>query len=881
MELHKLLQRQLSKIYPDFNLEDEKLLKLLRAVSDAYTANERDKLLSEHAFSLSEQEYNSINAKLQVEVANRKTSIDRLKATFSTIDDDPILKNSDEDLLGIVNYVKNQVAKRKDTEAELDSNAQRMTTLLGSLQTGILIETENRKVAYVNSTLCQLLGLFSSPKSMEGKDCYAFDERILSLVSNPHENAERINQIILDRKPVQNETLELNDGRVIERDFRQYTDVTERRNAQAILKASEEKYRSIIANMNMGLLEVDSDNIILFANQSFCDMTRISAETIQHKNIDELMAGIIHPDYAANHQVNFSDNASDTYELAIRNHRGALKWWLISRAARYNDKKEKIGSVGIFVDITKQKEIEKELMLARESAILSSQAKESFLANMSHEIRTPLNGVIGFIRELIKEDLTETQYNYAESAQKASKHLLSIVNNILDLSKIEANELNLSALDFSLEEVASDVQKILITQALDKEIELRMHFDHNIQPALVGDALRIRQILINIVGNSLKFTEHGYVSIACNSLGKTEKIQNVQITIQDTGIGMEQEFVERIYEKFQQEDHSSSRKFGGTGLGMAITKELIELMEGRIEITSEKGVGTCTHLFLSFPIGNEEQLLQSSEFNANHHLNFKRILLVDDSQMNRIIASKAIERYPIMITEAANGIEAIAMIKNHTFDLILMDMQMPIMGGLEATTIIRSELKLDVPIVALTANAFKSEIEKCMASGMNDYITKPFEENDLIDVISRNMGKNIITEKPKSFITKSTKLISPVESDTSLSTPLYQLEALKQIFANDENSLAETIAIFVESLDESASELKDAMDNNDVLFMKSTLHKIRPSFEFFGMTSTIPHVIKIENASIHTNIKDLKSAIDVILENMRVVAHELRMHQSS
>jgi PAS domain S-box-containing protein len=340
-----------------------------------------------------------------------------------------------------------------------------------------------------------------------------------------------------------------------------YTDVTEKKKYLDAVAASEEKYRSIIANMNLGLLEVDNNDIVQYCNQSFTHISGYSLDEIKGKKASQLFISSVEMQSQVDekHKVR-NEGKSDSYEIQIKNKNGEQRWWLISGAPNYNDQKELIGSIGIHLDITEQKRLERELEIALLKAQDASKAKEVFLANMSHEIRTPLNAIIGMIRELGRENLTPKQNSYLENCKTAAKHLLSIVNNILDMSKIEAGEFELDNQDFSLASVINMAQSILHAKAAEKNLLLLINIAPEIKPALIGDGSRIRQILINLLGNSIKFTERGFVELKVEAKHTNPYFQQLLFRIHDTGIGMSYEFLNSVFDKFSQEDTEAGRR---------------------------------------------------------------------------------------------------------------------------------------------------------------------------------------------------------------------------------------------------------------------------------------------------------------------------------
>lgn len=482
----------------------------------------------------------------------------------------------------------------------------------------------------------------------------------------------------------------------------------------------------------------------------------------------------------------------------------------------------------ILIQISRLKKIEEELQNALNTNKAAAESKEAFIANMSHEIRTPLNGITGMLRELNKEFLSVKQQSYVDNALKASKHLLSIINNILDLSKIKAGELKLSKRTFSFQEVADDVHTILKGQAANKNLDFNFHIDENIAKAHKGDATRIRQILINLLGNSLKFTDEGSVSLNIELVSNQIIKEKVRITIVDTGIGMSESFVEKVFTKFQQEDPSRARRHAGTGLGMAITKELIHLMKGNIHLESQKGVGTNVVIEITFPIGDPSKIEKKTDNSTFKHLENTKILLVEDNEMNRYVASNALKPYVGEIFEAENGEKAISFLQDNTPDLILMDLQMPLMGGVEATKIIREKISSSIPIIALTANAFKSEIDKCINAGMNNYVTKPFEEKQLLKVLEKEI------KKMKSV------------SKTIEKRPLYSLKILQEMSRGDQMFVENMLKLFINNTPKSIELMEAAIESKDVEQIKKLAHKLKPSLINLGMQT------------LHTNIRNIE-----------------------
>ena len=643
-----------------------------------------------------------------------------------------------------------------------------------------------------------------------------------------------------------------------------HTDITERKLYEKNLEFNEQKYRSIIANMNLGLLEVDTDEFIRFANHSFCEMSGYDVDELIGRKASDLFT-------RGGSKTNIEDKnslrqqgVSDAYELPVRNKRGELKWWLISGAPRYSEHGDYSGSIGIHLDITKQKKLEMELYEAREAAEDSARSKEIFLANMSHEIRTPMNAILGMSRQLQKSELNTQQRFFLNTINTAGENLLVILNDILDISKIEAGMLQLETIPFSTGSVMKHIIQVMQHRADEKGLLLKYDADPAICPVLKGDPYRLNQVLLNLLSNAIKFTEKGIVEVSCKLIRDEETRQVIGITVRDTGIGMDEEFRKQLFQNFSQEDKTTARKFGGTGLGMSISKQLIELMGGTIAVNSSKGEGTEVILTVVFPVGSNEDLgWDVKEVADKTRLRDKKILLVEDNEMNRLVATTILQQYGAHISEVENGQEAVAALQQSVYDIVLMDMQMPVMDGLEATRIIRKNISREIPVIALTANAIKGESDRCIAAGMNDYISKPFEEEDLINCISKWLGRTNITPGKE-------------EEKTNEPVLLFSLDKLKKISNNNNEFIERMIGLFIDQVPQSVSEIRKAFEDKDFARVKSVTHRIKPTIDNMGIQSLYQVVRDIEFLTVNeTESKKLPALIGFFESRIKEVVIQL------
>jgi len=390
----------------------------------------------------------------------------------------------------------------------------------------------------------------------------------------------------------------------------------------------------------------------------------------------------------------------------------------------------------------------RELATARDKALAAAQAKSDFLANMSHEIRTPMNAVIGMAYLAMDGAENRQQRDYLNKILTASETLLVIINDILDFSKVEAGKLSLEAVDFHLAETLDNVASVNAIAANVKGLDLLFDYPPDLPP-LHGDSMRLGQVLLNLVNNAVKFTEQGQVKVGVEVLEQSDAEIELQFKVADSGIGMSKEQLSNLFQAFSQADTSITRQYGGTGLGLAICKQLVELMHGEIRVESEPGAGSCFNFRIRFELGHADTLAMPQAYqqvpqDMLQSLHGTRLLLVEDNEINQQVAEGLLARVGVSLQIVHNGQQAVEAVRSDAFDGVLMDMQMPVMDGLEATRLIRANGEKDLPIIAMTANAMPGDREKCLKAGMNDHVSKPVDPNQLYATLIRWIRKTQI-----------------------------------------------------------------------------------------------------------------------------------------
>ena len=514
-----------------------------------------------------------------------------------------------------------------------------------------------------------------------------------------------------------------------------------------VIVARDVTAQRLLSKYSLSLIEASRDPLFTISPEG--KITDVNNASVKVTGISrEKLIGTDFYDYFTDHEKAqegykqvFEKGFVVDYPLTIRDHK--LTDVLFNGSVYKDDRGNVLGAVVVARDITEQKRFENDLIESKSNAERSAQKaeestklKEAFLANMSHEIRTPMNAIIGFSDILSKRMLGEQEKEFVKTIKSAGENLLTIINDILDISKIEAGMMTFEENTFSVKETFQSLNTMLMGKAKEKNLGLVFSCEADVPDVVLGDHTRLTQIIINLTGNAIKFTSNGSVQVHAKVRELTDEITLLEFSIKDTGIGIPADKLEHIFERFRQADSQTTRKYGGTGLGLSIAKQLVELQGGTLSVVSELKKGSVFSFCIPYKKSTRAALAASEKIEKKYDMKDLcklKILLAEDNQLNVKLILSLFSENNLKLQVAENGSVAIEKLKENKFDIILMDMEMPVMNGYEAATIIRKELNNNIPIIAMTAHAMAGERERCLSLGMNDYISKPINANLLFE----------------------------------------------------------------------------------------------------------------------------------------------------
>jgi PAS domain S-box-containing protein len=602
-------------------------------------------------------------------------------------------------------------------------------------------------------------------------------------------------------------------------------------------------YKAVVEDGSDLIFVVDYDGNICYHNSSVKRTLGYKAKSLNGKNFFDFVL----PSELEDLKIKFklSQKRAYTEKVEFQFLCADLSYrFLEFNAINLKHKEDLEGFILDCRDITERKHDAEELVRLQK-------AKEQFLANISHEIRTPINGIAGMAGLLSQNPSNEERETYLNAIKHSAENLKLIINDILDLAAIESGKLKFEKIAFSLTDLIPALVNTFAYQAKEKRLKLEYNIDPKLNRILLGDPVRLNQVLINLISNAVKFTHAGSININCSVERQQKDNCWVRFEVSDTGVGIPAEKLTTIFESFSQADASVTRRYGGSGLGLTIVKQLVELQEGRITVRSEEHRGSTFITLIPYTVAKSSVVAKSSQAANVHDKAVTReldVLLVEDNDINRLYAKSILKNWECQVDIAENGLVAIEKVKNKLYDVVLMDVQMPVMDGYEATRTIRlmDAPKNSIPIVALTANATKKDVEKCLASGMNDYLPKPFTPDDLHRKIIEELKirPNSKAEKKAAAASKPNK---------------FDLTYLRSISNNNEDFVREMMQTFIQSIPGILDEMKKCLAEENWERLSKLAHQIKPSFTLLGVHDLKNTILYIEdNGKRKTNLPELQ-----------------------
>ena len=702
--------------------------------------------------------------------------------------------------------------------------------------------------------------------------------QIFAILDYGYEVTEQVNAKKSNQKSQQQNALELEE-KVQQRTFDLNT-------ANGVLRKKNQEIEAnrgkLLSEYARSLIEASLDPLITISTKGKITDHNEALANITGKTRKQLIGSdfslyFTEPEKASEvYEEVFEKGFVTNYPLTLVDHK--LTDVLFNGSVYKDEKGNVLGAVVVARDITEQKVIEKAMLEAKVSAELAAgmaeeaknkaekatlqaedalKSKQQFLSNMSHEIRTPMNAIIGFTKVVLKTELSAKQKEYLTAIKMSGNALIVLINDILDLAKVDGGKMTFEKTPFRMASSISAMLHLFETKIQEKNLVLVKNYDESIPEVLIGDPVRLHQIIMNLVGNAVKFTTSGKITVSVQMLEEDEEYTTVEFAIKDTGIGIAEHKIDQIFENFQQAHTSTSRFYGGTGLGLAIAKQLVERQGGSIQVKSKIDEGSVFSFVMKFEKTTEEMEMEIATVAFETDIKNIKILVVEDMPLNQLLMKTVLEDFGFELDIVANGKLAIEKLQVGVYDIILMDLQMPEMNGFEATEYIRNTMHSTIPIIALTADVTTVDIDKCKAVGMNDYIAKPVDENFLYNKIVGLVTKPVSNPIPK-----------VVEIELSEKLKCIDLEYLIQRTKNNPGMIMEMIAAYLEQTPPLVTHMKQSFLDKNWEGLHAAVHKIIPSFLIMGINPDFESMAKkiqdyartqLQNDGIHDMVLQLET----------------------
>jgi len=752
------------------------------------------------------------------------------------------------------------ITEQNNFKKSLENAYSSLKAVLESTADGILVVSNYGEVKNYNK---KFLELWNIPDSLiKTMDDDVLLKYVLDQLVYPKKMVAKIKKLN-EQKTISSDIIELKDGRVFKRYSKpkiingvntgrvwSFSDITERINAE---KEKQQLFTLIESSQEL-ISYGNLKGTPTFINKAGRKLLGIS----EKKSLSNYhFSDFFHPEYKEVVLERFKSNfkekekwEGDTYLMNLKTQKkNAVQMSTFIIKDSITGKPIGLGNVSI--DIKARVKINNELIAAKEEAERLSGFKDQFLANMSHEIRTPLNGIIGFTKILLRSNITKKQKEQLTTIKVSSDILLVVINDILDLAKIEAGKMVLEKTELKVTHLINSIISTFELRLKEKKQKLQTSYDKNIPEWVLGDPVRINQILLNLIENAIKFTDvGGVINLHVNLLKQNSDSVIIEIKITDTGIGIPANKIENIFAPFTQTDSSTSRKYGGSGLGLNIVKQLIDLMKGTISVSSKLHIGTAFTLTIPLIKTTTKEIKENQILSIDNKVEYLdrlealghlKILIVDDMVINQLLAKTILEDIGFETEVAANGKIAIELLEKNIYDIILMDLQMPEMNGWEATEYIRNKMeppKSTIPIIALTADVTQKNADKCIESGMDEYVSKPINEKDLLHKVT-----HLVIEKRKQ-----------VNNTQPKPAKVSNLDTLKSSLRNKPKLIAEMLQLILNETPLVISQINKCLITADWSSLHGNVHKIKPTLDLMGLPKDI--LLAVKQIEEHATTQD-------------------------
>ena len=778
------------------------------------------------------------------------------------------LKELNNELLIIA--TAKDVSQTKNLQHQIELTNLWSTFLINNLKEGILMEDQNRNVLFINKALIDIFEMDFEPENLIGINCTKIVAKIKDKFVFPDDFVNDVNANIAQKENVTGKLLILKNGKILRRDYFsilnyngqcnhiwKYQDITKEHKLTEQKKQSEEKYRSIIENMKLGILEVDKNFIITNVYDHFCNMLGYDREDLIGKDPQDVF---LTDEYEIQKAIR-NNGKSSVYEIPLLKKDGTTIWATIFGTPVYNEQNELTGSIAVVYNITEGKNLEQELKRANKATAIAQESEKLFLASMTHEIKTPINAIIGMGDLLKLTNLNDEQKDYVSILDTSTKFLQKLVSDILDISKLESGNIHINRQSFNLKKILSEIARTFEYSLPKKNLELILDFDFDFNTKILADSMFLQQIIGNLLSNAEKFTEKGTITLKVKQLNETSQTTKIRFCVEDTGIGFNEEQKGLIFNKFKQLPSLSKHKSQGTGLGLSIVKQLVELKGGKMKVESKEGKGSSFSFELVFEKSIEinNTIDKPYKYETDKLFRDLKVLVVEDNELNQQYIERVLQKWSIRFEIARSGEEAIKKFADNHFDLVLLDLQLPGIDGFQTAVKLRTDYQDQVyVIIAMTAVVFPEIEREVIKFGMDDIIKKPFTITELYE--------------------KIIFYFSEISESNAIDGKLPFCEELDNDFLNQFYGEDGTYALEVFEKFKSIylKEFEQIVINNDKKILndvKKKLHSIKPSFKMVGLSEIeekIDMFIKKENVKVSSLTKifsnkaitDIKSIID-------------------